>query len=258
MAQQFTELTVLTLWCWMLEPWRPGWPGPAARLRRFFAFSSAYSLSQLVNYAALNLDKVMIPLALGAAGDRLLGLYSQAFNLMMRPVGVLTSPLTGVMVAGLARARDNQAMRTELATKFFRLASVGLFPCAVGLALVAQDAMLVLGGQKWSDAGLLLACLAPSIVAQGLNNLGLTSCPRPAGPGSFFWRCCCCSCCWCRECSPACTSAAICMETVLPSPRSDRLLEWPSPRRLSSRSSGSGRICGFACEARNWRRGLFF
>jgi O-antigen/teichoic acid export membrane protein len=171
-AQQLAELSVLTIWSWMLHPWRPGWPGPAAPLRRFVAFSGSYSLSQLVNYAALNLDKVVIPLALGAAGDRLLGLYSQAFNLMMRPVGVLTSPLTGVMVAGLAKARDDEATRTELARKFFRLASVGLFPCAVGLALVAPDVMLVLGGQQWSDGGKLLFCLAPSIVAQGLNNLG--------------------------------------------------------------------------------------
>jgi PST family polysaccharide transporter len=171
-AQQFTELTVLTVWVWMLEPWRPAWPGPASGLRRFVTFSGAYSLSQLVNYAALNLDKVVIPLALGAAGDRVLGLYSQAFNLMMRPVNVLTSPLTGVMVAGLAKARDDRALRTELATRFFRLAAVGLLPCAVGLTLVAPDAMLVLGGPRWSDAGLLLACLAPSIVAQGLNNLG--------------------------------------------------------------------------------------
>jgi O-antigen/teichoic acid export membrane protein len=171
-AQQCTELAVLTLWSWMLQPWRPGWPGPTASLRRFFAFSGAYSLSQLVNYAALNLDKVVIPLALGAAGDRVLGLYSQAFNLMMRPVGVLTSPLTGVMVAGLAKARDDDALRNELATKFFRLAGIGLVPCAVGLAVVAPDVMLVLGGPQWSEAGLLLACLAPSIVAQGLNNLG--------------------------------------------------------------------------------------
>jgi PST family polysaccharide transporter len=171
-AQQFTELTILMVWSWMLEPWRPGWPGPTGELRRFVAFGGAYSLSQLVNYAALNLDKVVIPLALGTAADRVLGLYSQAFNLMMRPVNVLTSPLTGVIVAGLAKARDDRALRTELATRFFRLAAVGLVPSAVGLTLVARDVMLVLGGPAWSDAGLLLACLAPSIVAQGLNNLG--------------------------------------------------------------------------------------
>ncbi|HEX5104477.1 MAG TPA: oligosaccharide flippase family protein [Pirellulaceae bacterium] len=170
-AQQYAELAVLTVWVWMLEPWRPGWPGPAARLRQFVAFSTSYSLSQLVNYAALNLDKIVIPLALGAAGERVLGLYSQAQNLMMRPVSVLTSPLTGVMVAGLAKARDDQALRTELAAKFFRLAGVGLLPCAVGLAVVAPDVMLVLGGQRWSEAGMLLAVLAPAIVAHGLNNL---------------------------------------------------------------------------------------
>lgn len=170
-AQQFAELTVLTIWSWMLQPWRPGWPGRAAELRRFFAFSGSYSLSQLVNYAALNLDKVVIPLALGTAGDRLLGLYSQAFNLMMRPVGVLTSPLTSVMVVGLAKARDDDTIRMELATRFFRLAGIGLFPCAVGLTVVAPDVMLVLGGREWSDSGKLLLVLAPSIVAQGLNNL---------------------------------------------------------------------------------------
>jgi O-antigen/teichoic acid export membrane protein len=76
------------------------------------------------------------------------------------------------MVAGLAKAHDDQATRTELATKFFRLASVGLFPCAAGLTVVAPDVMLVLGGRQWSESGTLLFYLAPSIVAQGLNNLG--------------------------------------------------------------------------------------
>jgi O-antigen/teichoic acid export membrane protein len=91
---------------------------------------------------------------------------------MMRPVNVITSPLTGVMVAGLAKARDDRATRTEIATRFFRLAGLGLVPCAIGLMVVAPDVMLVLGGPRWTDAGTLLFILAPSLLAHGLNNLG--------------------------------------------------------------------------------------
>lgn len=169
-AQQYAELAVLTVWVWMLEPWRPGWPAPLSHLRRALHFSTTYSLSQLVNYVALNLEKIVLPLVLAGQADRVLGLYSQAFNLMMRPVYVLTSPLTGVMVAGLAKAKDD-AERTELTARFFRLVGIGLLPCAAGLAATGPDVMLVLGGSQWREAGPILALLAPAIVAQGFNNL---------------------------------------------------------------------------------------
>jgi PST family polysaccharide transporter len=169
-AQQYAELAVLALWVWMLEPWRPGWPAPVAQLRKAIHFSTAYSASQLVNYAALNLEKVILPLVLAGQAERVLGLYSQAFNLMMRPVYSLTAPLTGVMVAGLAKAKDD-AQRTELTARFFRLVGIGLFPCAAGLAATGSEVMLVLGGSNWREAGPLLALLAPAMVVQGFNNL---------------------------------------------------------------------------------------
>jgi PST family polysaccharide transporter len=172
-AQQYGELIVLALWAWLLEPWRPGWPTRGKSVKGLVAFSGFYSASQLVYYVAQNLDKLLLPLLFGRAAEVAIGLYSQAFSLMTRPVSVLTSPVTGLMVAGLSRAQDDLAARTALTSRFFRLVAVVLFPCAAGLTAVAPDVMLVLGGPRWQSAGWMLAILAPAMAAQGLANLGM-------------------------------------------------------------------------------------
>jgi PST family polysaccharide transporter len=169
-AQQYGELVALAIWVWLLEPWRPGWPARGSSLVALASFSRSYSASQLVNYAAQNLDKVILPVFLGPAADRAVGLYSQAFNLMLKPVYLVTAPLTGIMVAGLSQARGDRELHNALAARFFRLVGVSLFPCAVGLLLVAPDLMVVLGGPRWRPAGWMLAALAPALLVQGLVN----------------------------------------------------------------------------------------
>jgi O-antigen/teichoic acid export membrane protein len=172
-AQQYGELVVLALWVWMLEPWRPDWPGKGQSVRDHLRFSGLYSASQLVYYIAQNLDKLLLPLLFGGAAKESIGLYSQAFNLMTKPMLVLTAPLTGLMISGLSQTEAGSETRTALVGRFFRLAAIGLFPCAAGLAVVAPDVMLVIGGQNWQAAGWMLAALAPALGAQGIINLGM-------------------------------------------------------------------------------------
>ena len=105
---------------------------------------------------------LLLPFVFGRAADTAIGLYSQAFSLMTKPVGVLTSPVTGLMVAGLSQAQGDRAAHTALVARFFRLVAVALFPCAAGLAAVAPEVMLVLGGYRWQTAGTMLAVLAPA------------------------------------------------------------------------------------------------
>ena len=172
-AQQYGELVVLTMWAWLLEPWRPGWPSRQTRVGGLIQFSGYYSASQLVYYLAQNLDKLLLPLLLGAAADRAVGLYSQAFNLMMKPVYLLTSPLSGIVVAGLSQASADPVAHEGLVARFYRIVAVGLFPCAAGVAIVGPDVMLLIGGQRWEAGGWILAVLAPAMLAHGLINLGM-------------------------------------------------------------------------------------
>jgi O-antigen/teichoic acid export membrane protein len=118
-AQQYGELIVLAIWSWLLEPWRPGWPDRATHVGGLVRFSGYYSASQIVNYLAQNLDKLILPALLGSRAAVAIGLYSQAFNLMMKPVYVLTAPLTGVMVAGLSQSQHDPATHAVAVARFF-------------------------------------------------------------------------------------------------------------------------------------------
>jgi PST family polysaccharide transporter len=115
-------------------------------------------------YVVANADKVLVGYALGPAA---LGLYGQAFNLMMKPVNVVLMPLTGVMLAVLSRAAGDRRQYAAILLGFFRFIGLVMFPAAVGLAIVAPEAIRVLAGPKWVDAGPILAVLAAAILVQG-------------------------------------------------------------------------------------------
>jgi len=169
--QHVLELAVLLIGSWLLLPWRPAWPQRPWHVRELLHFSLAYSGSSLVHFLAQNLEKILLPLFFGVSGNRALGLYSQAFGLMIKPVYLLTSPLTGVMVSSLAKAEAGSELYERLTTRFFRMSALGLFPCAIGLSLVSEEVMLLLGGESWRDGGGLLRWLAPAIISIGLQNL---------------------------------------------------------------------------------------
>jgi O-antigen/teichoic acid export membrane protein len=171
--QQVFELFALVIGSWLLMSWRPSWPARPWQVRELISFSAAYSASSLVHFLSQNIEKILLPVFFGEAGNRALGLYSQAFWLMIKPVYLLTTPLTGVMVSSLAKAPIGSELYTQLTVKFFRASALGLFPCAIGLALVSDEVMLVLGGEEWRDGSGLLRWLAPSIITIGLQNLAI-------------------------------------------------------------------------------------
>ncbi len=171
--QHVVELFVLVIGSWLLMSWRPSWPARPWHVREFIPFSAAYSASSLVHFLSQNIEKILLPVFFGESGNRALGLYSQAFGLMIKPVYLLTTPLTGVMVSSLAKAPIGGELYSQLTAKYFRVSALGLFPCAIGLTLVSDEVMLLLGGDEWRDGSGLLRWLAPAIITIGLQNLAI-------------------------------------------------------------------------------------
>lgn len=167
-GQQYVELVVLALACWRLEPWRPALPRRGAGIGHLLQFGSYYTAASLLHFAGQHVDKVLVGRTLGPLW---LGLYSQAFTIMMKPIYVLTGPLTGIMLPTLSRARHDPVAYRTLLLSYYRLVAVICLPIGVGLALVARETMAVLGGTQWLDAGPLLSALALSITVQGLINV---------------------------------------------------------------------------------------
>jgi O-antigen/teichoic acid export membrane protein len=173
-VQQYGELLALLAACWIAAPWRPGWPSFSRNAWRELAiFGGFYSLSSLLFVIVQNVDKVLLGLWLGhtPAGQAVVGVYSQAYNLMMRPVYLVTTPLGGLLLPALSRASHDQALFTKLIRSAFHVTALVLLPASVGLYLVAPDLMILLGGSAWREGGILLAALAPIIAVQGWINL---------------------------------------------------------------------------------------
>ncbi|MBI3465216.1 MAG: oligosaccharide flippase family protein [Planctomycetes bacterium] len=166
--QQYVEWLVLDVGLWIAEPWRPNRIGRGAAVSDLVRLGGYFSGASVMFFFTSNVDKILVGRFLGKYD---LGLYSQAFNLMLKPVYLLTTPLAGIVVPAISRARDDRGSLETLFLAFYRLLAVVLLPAGVGLMLVAPEAMQVLGGEQWKPAGPLLAVLAASILVQGFVNI---------------------------------------------------------------------------------------
>jgi len=166
-VHQYVELVALAALTWCFEPWRPGFHLRGTGAAGLVRFGGHCTVSSLMFYLVANADKVLVGYVLGPAA---LGLYSQAFSLMMKPVHLVLTPLTGVMLSVLSRAASDRRQYARLMLGFFRFIALVMLPSAVGLSIVAPEAMRVLGGAKWADAGPILAILAIAILVQGFVN----------------------------------------------------------------------------------------
>ncbi len=163
-VQLYVELAGLAVLAWYFEPWRPSRPSRGAPLADTLRFGGYYTAGQVVLHMLGNVDKILVGATLG---PEVLGFYSQAFTVMMKPVVVMTAPLNSVMLPALSRSVHDRTAYSQILLAFQRLLAAVSFPAAVGLALVARDTMLVLGGPEWEPAGPLLSALSATILAQG-------------------------------------------------------------------------------------------
>ena len=185
LAQQYVELAVLAAGAWLAESWRPGRGSGWESIRSSLQLSRHVATTNLVFYLAQNADKLLLYVMLGATatGEAAIGMYTLAYGFMMKPVFMVSTPLSSVMLPALARCVDRPTVYRDLVAHFYRLAAAVLLPAGVGLLVVADDAMLVQAGGQWREAGTLLALFAPSVLVHGLFNITgsvLTSSGRTA------------------------------------------------------------------------------
>lgn len=172
-AQQYGEFSLLALGLWVAEPWRPGMWRRGSGVGALVRFGGYYSLSSLLFFAAQNADKVILSWLLGAsqAGRAAVGIYTQTLALALKPVHLVCTPVTGIMLPALSRAHSEPSLFGRLAVDFYRMLGIVLFPCGAGLWSVADELMATLGGPAWAPAGPVLRALALLVFAQGLVNI---------------------------------------------------------------------------------------
>lgn len=167
-AQQLVEWGMLTVGFWIAEPWLPRLTKPGAVALHTVRQGGAFTASSLAFWLAQNVDTLVV----GRWGGPVqLGFYSQAYNLVMKPVLLVTTPLTAVMLPALSRVAHAPAEYRRLLGGFFQIVGLLLFPCGLGLFSLPVNVMDMLGGAGWGAGDPILRALAPLILMQGFINI---------------------------------------------------------------------------------------
>ena len=137
----------MTASLWGSIPWRPKLRPQRAHLRELLGFGGALTGVSLAGAVLANVDKMIIPSALGAAS---LGLYSLAGRLPELLI-VNLSLVAGQVLFPAFAAVDAAGLRDALVVSL-RYAAMVAVPLAAFLAVLAEPLIVAAFGDQWRDA----------------------------------------------------------------------------------------------------------
>jgi PST family polysaccharide transporter len=147
---------------WMMVRWIPGLPRRGAKVGSLVAFGGNIAASQIINYLNRNTDNVLIGRVWGASP---LGLYSRAYNLLLRPVNQLNVPLGTIMVPALSRLQNDPE---RFARYYLRAANLIMWiatPVFGFLFVAAEPVIILVLGRQWQAMAPVFQILCIAAVA---------------------------------------------------------------------------------------------
>jgi PST family polysaccharide transporter len=149
-GQQLVAAIAAVVTLWTVSPWRPGFQFAREDFRSLFSFGINVVAGDILNFFSRNTDNLLIgaylgvvPLGIYAVGYRILDTSQQ---LLVNFARKLAFPVFSRLQGDLDRLRNAYARVT-------RTVGVVILPGYIGLALVAQEAVVVLFGPQWADSG---------------------------------------------------------------------------------------------------------
>ena len=141
---------------YVLRPYRPRFT--FVRWRAILSFSGWMSLANAVTTLSMNTDRIIVARLLGTAET---GYYFMAQRVGMMPTAELISPLQRVLFPSFSQiALQPERLRRAVSESVNVLASLSL-PAAFGFALVANDFVALVLGERWMAIVPLMIVLVP-------------------------------------------------------------------------------------------------
>jgi O-antigen/teichoic acid export membrane protein len=178
-AQQVAGYGVSTALLWIFSQWRPRFTFSLASLKDLGSFSGNIFGANVFLQLNRNADSLLIGRVLGATP---LGLYTLASNVILLPFNRIATPIQQVLFPAFSRIQDDLARMATAWLRVTRLVAAIAAPSLVGLAIVADDFVTVVIGDKWSGAVpviQILAWVGLLHALQSLNPSVLQACNRP-------------------------------------------------------------------------------
>jgi polysaccharide transporter, PST family len=142
---------------WVLCPWIPGRPAISAGAKEMLRQGLHTAGFLVTDYIAGSTDRIAIGYR---SGPVLLGYYQNAMFIFDNLSALLVTSAHNVVVASLSKAQNNRDELRRLWSKGLSTLEFFAMPAYGILAVVGQDLIVVLFGNKWSHSGVLISILA--------------------------------------------------------------------------------------------------
>ena len=153
---------------WITCPWRPGRPVRSAGVRSLVSYGAHLSGFNILAYASRNVEKMLIGWYWGAGA---LGLYNNAYRILLLPIQQINTPLTNVAVPALSRIQTQPDRYRAYYRRGLLLTVTAGMPIVAFLFVAADKAVLAFLGPQWLDAVAIFRALGPAAFV-GTFNVG--------------------------------------------------------------------------------------
>lgn len=147
--QQLTMAAATSAGFWVRSRWRPHSGFDASAIRELLPYSKNLIGFAIINYSIRNVDNLLVGRLMGAPA---LGVYSRGYSILLLPSRRIAGVVGKVMFASLSRLQDDVARLRRNYLRAISMIALITFPVMAGLALVAEEFVLVVLGPQWRDA----------------------------------------------------------------------------------------------------------
>lgn len=137
--------------------WLPRRPAALRTVRPMIQYGWNLAASQLVGYLNSNVDTLTVGVRFSPAT---LGLYSRGFQLLMKPLGQMRAPTSGVAVPILARLQDDRERCRRYVVLGQRMFGYTLIPVLAVVFAAAHPIVAIFLGHQWMSVAPIIAALA--------------------------------------------------------------------------------------------------
>ena len=166
-VQSLVATVVGTSMMWRLSSWRPGLSFDLSAIKELMRFSKHLIGFNIINYWSRNFDKLVIGRVLGST---MLGIYGLSSRLMQLPLTNVTGITHTVMFPALSAMQADVESMKRVYLQANRMIALLTFPMMIGLCVLANPAILVVYGNKWSDATGIVQILCFAGLSQSVYN----------------------------------------------------------------------------------------
>lgn len=164
-------ITALTnaIGVWLACGWRPGLPRTDSEIGSMLAYGGNLTGFGLVNYFSRNLDNILIGRRWGSGQ---LGLYAQAYRLLLLPIQQINYPINSVALPTLSSLQTEPEQYSRYYYKAILLITTLGMPIVAFMFAAADDLILLILGKQWLGVVPLFKFLMPAAFVGTFNVAG--------------------------------------------------------------------------------------